>query len=257
MYGTLLIIVKIISDALAAVFGMLGLLFDFKDKQGKVTSVGKIALIGIFASFVLSAVITGLEYKKSRDDAEAQEKAEASREADLKAAYEDGTRRVLRPFGEMAANFTFSTKKSKFDSVQREYVRVPKIYAMMLYKQSVPCGNPYGNRTQPDLVLSPQGSNDDAKHLILLHPSGLSPTMEQINVKLHIGSNNGGIPSVDDIWGSTLLVTSTDPGFYEYFLDGLDLDLAPGVHASVPRGKFTEYRADNSKQRVFCYPFPH
>ena len=115
MYGTLLIICKIVSDALAATFGMLGLLFDFKDDQKKVTRTGRIALIGILASFMMSGIITGLEAKKSHDEAEIQKATEAElkatyerSEAEMKAATQQNGRKVMKPLDSMSAEVFFS-----------------------------------------------------------------------------------------------------------------------------------------------------
>jgi hypothetical protein len=149
MYGTLLIICKIMSDALAAAFGMLGLLFDFKDDHKRVTRTGRIALIGILASFLMSAVITGLEAKKSHDESEAQKEREAAlkathekSEAEMKAAYEHGSQKVMRPFDhDIQVGFLFEVDKSSFRPQEVKNGVVPEPEAIAFYKQDAPCAD--------------------------------------------------------------------------------------------------------------------
>ena len=58
----LLSILKAISEGLTAGFGILGLLTEFKDEKTKsITRNGKIALVGILASFIVSGIITVVE----------------------------------------------------------------------------------------------------------------------------------------------------------------------------------------------------
>jgi hypothetical protein len=65
MTGALLIVFKLLSDALTAGSGILGLLTEFKDERKKITRNGKIALSGILAGFLLSAGIAYLEARRA------------------------------------------------------------------------------------------------------------------------------------------------------------------------------------------------
>lgn len=68
MYGALLIVVKIFSDALTAASGIFGLLTEFKDDQKRITRSGKVALIGIIVGFGMSWMIAYLEFQNSQDE---------------------------------------------------------------------------------------------------------------------------------------------------------------------------------------------
>ncbi len=70
MYSTYLSVFKVMAYALTAASGILGLLTEFKDKDKKITTSGRIALGGILVGFVLSSVITVLEIRNSEVDAE-------------------------------------------------------------------------------------------------------------------------------------------------------------------------------------------
>jgi hypothetical protein len=98
MYGTVLTIVKLISEGLTAGFGIYGLFTEFKDQQKKITRSGKIALIGIIAGFVLTCVMTGLEQAKERA-------------ADL--AHEKEIRRLTSPLGQLSILIDFRVDAQK------------------------------------------------------------------------------------------------------------------------------------------------
>jgi hypothetical protein len=72
---------------------VVGLLTEFRDEHKRITRNGRIALIGILASFLVSGATSILEMEKS--------KAEA-------VAHEREIRRLLRPFGDFQAQFSFT-----------------------------------------------------------------------------------------------------------------------------------------------------
>jgi len=79
MSGALLIVLKVLSDALTAFSGGFGLLTEFKDPATKkVTKAGKAALAGIVVGFVLSCTMSLLEHEQSVD-AEQKHEAEVLR----------------------------------------------------------------------------------------------------------------------------------------------------------------------------------
>lgn len=79
MYGTLLSVFKVLSDALTALSGVFGLLSEFKDPATKrVTTAGKAALVGIIVGFILSGAVSLLEHEQSVDD-ERKHEAEITR----------------------------------------------------------------------------------------------------------------------------------------------------------------------------------
>jgi hypothetical protein len=174
MYGIFLIIAKVVSDALAAAFGILGLLFDFKDEHKRVTRSGRVALIGIITTFLVSGVITVLEAMKSHDDDKRHQKAEettrqtyeqteAKLKSELEAAYQQGSRSEMRPIGDaIQMDVTFradrivSTHPANSDSpeptgqepilqpnsdgpTEEEVNPVPAIVSLQFFKTPVLC----------------------------------------------------------------------------------------------------------------------
>ena len=53
---------KLIATGLGGVFGVFALVVDYKDDEGKITKWGRIALIGVVASALVSGAIQSLEY---------------------------------------------------------------------------------------------------------------------------------------------------------------------------------------------------
>ena len=89
MYGILLIVFKVFSDALTAISGGFGLLTEFKDPATKrITVAGKAALAGIVVGFILSCTMTILEHVQSAEE-------ERKHEAEIT--------RLLHPVGHMTA----------------------------------------------------------------------------------------------------------------------------------------------------------
>ena len=70
-----LAITKFFGITLAGAFGVIALLVEYKDQQGKVTKWGRIALSGVIVSMLLSMLAHGLELsKQSRASHVAQRK---------------------------------------------------------------------------------------------------------------------------------------------------------------------------------------
>jgi hypothetical protein len=79
-------IIKFASIMLGGVSGILALLVDFKDKEGRITRWGRLALWGVVISFILSAIMQTIEIYKDRQAA----KAEAERTHQFLSAIERG-----------------------------------------------------------------------------------------------------------------------------------------------------------------------
>jgi hypothetical protein len=79
VYGILLIVAKVLADALTAASGIFGLLREFKDEHHNITKAGRIALAGIVIGFVLSGGIAYLEARKAAQDDE-NHRAELARQ---------------------------------------------------------------------------------------------------------------------------------------------------------------------------------
>jgi len=113
VYGTLLSIFKLLSEILTAAFGILGLLTEFRDKDKKITRTGKIALVGILASFLVAATTNILELEKSKEDAIAHEKE---------------VQRLLHPFGDFQVTYTLAITEDLPDQDKSE---IPELHAYM------------------------------------------------------------------------------------------------------------------------------
>jgi hypothetical protein len=68
MYAVLLIVFKVLANALTAASGVYGLLKDFKDEKHQITQAGKVALGGIVLGLVVSFITTYLEVRKAAQD---------------------------------------------------------------------------------------------------------------------------------------------------------------------------------------------
>jgi hypothetical protein len=273
MYGILLLIFKIVSDALAAFFGVLGLLFEFKDKHNKITRIGGVALSGIFASFVVSGIITGLEAKKSHDEAmDSQRKSDALaiQYQELRSKYEQGQKeieaanaremstvgkKVLRPFEHLFVDIGFAVdrprKPEKTDYLEM-LLHVPSVWALYFSKAPIPCGLP-----SPSLYASHGEIATDLRLALDMIPGSVEndPSLggKYYGVKAGVDvrrfsplritdSGGGNVSSVDDIAGSTLLIESIDPTYrssaFDYRLSYLRLDLREGVSVELPKAAF-------------------
>jgi hypothetical protein len=88
-----LILLKVLSNGLTALAGIFGLLTEFKDERKRITSSGKLALVGIVVGFALSCLMT---YEESRQTAWQA------------AAHAREVRRLSRPLHQLAAQMTLS-----------------------------------------------------------------------------------------------------------------------------------------------------
>ncbi|MBZ5680067.1 MAG: hypothetical protein LAO24_08175 [Acidobacteriia bacterium] len=107
MYGALLIVCKILADALTALSGIYGLLEEFKDEHHKITRAGKVALAGIVIGFMLSGGIAYLEARKSQQDDEDHRKELARQHSEdqaqiarLQNTVETGIQQILLTLGQ-------------------------------------------------------------------------------------------------------------------------------------------------------------
>jgi hypothetical protein len=66
-----LLVLKFAGILLSGLFGILGLVVNFRDGSGRVTPWGKRALIGIIASVVVAALTQAFEYLKSAEESKA------------------------------------------------------------------------------------------------------------------------------------------------------------------------------------------
>jgi len=82
---TFINLIKTISALAGAGFGVIALLKENKNRSGKITKWGKIALIGVFCSTLLALVLQSLESAKATKDAiEAKDKSEKTTKLLLK-----------------------------------------------------------------------------------------------------------------------------------------------------------------------------
>jgi hypothetical protein len=116
-----LIFLKIVSDALTAASGLLGLLTEFKDKHHQITRNGKVALIGIVAGFLVSALISVRESINSkRQDAAIVSDISAAYnkgKTEMMATYEKESRRIQLPLNHLHVQLHAA---SAFNSTQWE-----------------------------------------------------------------------------------------------------------------------------------------
>jgi hypothetical protein len=215
MYAAMLLILKVASDVLVALFGMLGLLFDFKDEHKMITKMGKIALIGILASFSVSCVTTILEAKKGHDE----KNAEAAKAAE----YERKVERLSHPFGEFELatwfvihgpppalrKFLNSRHGSASEKDMPEIIKpfccgLAPGNTLVLYRKGVACSDDI--HSKPDLVLTFQTVlirgllevMDPRISTWYLSEKGLS--LHRLG-KLKIVYDDGEITSADDLPG--------------------------------------------------------
>ncbi len=259
MYGVLLVIAKLLSDAFAAFFGMLGLLSDFKDERKKITRTGKVALIGIVASFVLSGIITALEAKKSHDEEKAHREAEAATrkmyeqteaklQEELKGAYEQGSRKMMRPIQnpiEMELDYTIK-RQVKPQEVSK---LIPAVFQALFFK------------TPQDCSISEIGGDlatwhHDWKASASRSSDGSLRVTETLT--LDIADNKGTVTSIDDLPGSMLAIVAGTEGTKDsdYVLERVEMVLAPGVEVGYEGNQFEVSRDDEHNNLVYCYTFP-
>jgi hypothetical protein len=276
MYATWMVIFKMVSDALSAGFGMLGLLFDFKDKHQKITRMGRVALIGIATSFLVSIAISALEAKKSHDETVAATNAESDlkhRYEELQLRYEKGVieleaaterdsnkvaKKVLRPLGDISVSLQFSALRRynpEADDYRRYLLHVPAVWNLYFSKLPVECGSLYPHESVVSTVTNKVGSPDlnlqldTVPNLDVVKDPPLwkffrfrGDSMVERYGELHLITTDGEISSVDDIPGSTLLIETLDPTYqrsgFDFGLSGLSISFAKGVGIGLPKEAF-------------------
>src|SRR5262249_8752920 len=92
-----LLTLKFAGAILTGVFGVFGLLVEFKDENGKVTRWGKIALCLIIFSALVASGSTAIEEVRRRDDAARQAKETLASAQRSEGMLQD-IKRVLYPF---------------------------------------------------------------------------------------------------------------------------------------------------------------
>jgi hypothetical protein len=85
-------ILKAVSMVATGLFGVLGVLTNYKDKEGKVTKWGKVAITGILFSATISLVLYGLESVKATKGAVEAKKQYDETKKKLDTALEDSSR---------------------------------------------------------------------------------------------------------------------------------------------------------------------
>src|SRR3954452_7118835 len=85
-------ILKAVSTVATGLFGVLGVLTNYKDKDGKVTKWGKVAITGICFSATISLVLYGLESVKATKGAVEAKKQYDETKKKLDTALEDSNR---------------------------------------------------------------------------------------------------------------------------------------------------------------------
>jgi hypothetical protein len=96
MLDALLAALKFVAILLAGILGIVGLLVDYKDKEGAITTWGRRALIGVVASSLVAAVIQGVEVYKQRQEAREAE-SRARKEEDFQNKTLSDIRRAVYP----------------------------------------------------------------------------------------------------------------------------------------------------------------
>jgi len=90
-YDVVLAILKFVGIASTGAFAVLGIVHDFKDDQKRLTRWGRIAIVGVVASALLSTVSHSLEVLKAKNDLERQNE-EADRKRTSEAQKTDAER---------------------------------------------------------------------------------------------------------------------------------------------------------------------
>jgi hypothetical protein len=282
MYGTLLLIAKLLSDALAAFFGMLGLLFDFKDEHKRITKTGRVALIGIVAAFIVSGLITALEAKKSHEEEESHreadvatrqvyERTEAKLQEELKAAYEQGNRKVMRPIPDkIVMHVEFATKNLQVKTLQsadapssKEWGLIPHMFNVDLYKNPPACADTIGSTTSDRAFsvreIKPKNDPDwplTNTHIMRWHDEPFTTAWQDLPLVTIV--NRGPVTSIDHLQGSMLVLGGVIDDKSDYTLSKVDIDVATGVKIHLHGNDFRESRrALNPNYGVsYCYVFP-
>jgi hypothetical protein len=207
MYGILLGIFKVLSAALAAGFGILALLTEFKDKHNRITRNGKIALSGIIASFTVSIAVAALEMKKEQDDAKAHQ--------------QELVDQFLAIGSEIRATIRISTKYTTYDFKDpTEYWNVPNVMDIFFYREKAPCALRVKAPPTADLQFTsnePDVPGEDAAKHIFPEEGYTNPrakTGDTVYLKrwgsATLTDRNGHIRSVNDLPGATVLIMTDE-----------------------------------------------
>jgi len=254
MFGVLLQLLKVLSDALTAGFGIFGLLTEFKDKNHRITRSGKIALIGIIASFAVSVTVVALEAKKAQDDAKAHQQELVSQS--------------LAISQEMRVEFRYSmpystTSMQKFNNPLGDVVseeKQPFLDEVDLYRSKKPC---------PDLAKE----TADLAFKASFESSYYLKPVQGLSTRFNFGDwytfkvfgRNGQIRSVNDLPGATVLFTTITPSDVHIRVEGFRfIDMSPGVDVHgglLSHNKKLEVYTEPEDQStdltetLYCYTF--
>lgn len=260
----LLSILKAISEGLTAGFGILGLLTEFKDEKTKsITRNGKIALVGILASFIVSGIITVVENRDALAEhvEHAKEVERLSRrlgqlslalDFKLKTGKDGGFNDLLKWARKRSLAHRATTDK---DFPPAWESRLPSngilasgIY-IELYRSGFSCPRIADVGRRPDLILSTMRHEstwdyDDVQdNFFLTRTSDLSIRKDL------------GITSVEDFPGATLIVWSD--AFEEPAADfeTLTLVVADGVTYTMAKYSSQQVR-DVVNNLGYCFTVP-
>lgn len=99
-----LVFLKFFSVAMSAFFGVLALLTEYKDKSGKITSWGRVALVGVLISAFITASSQAIEMSLSQAASQRnQERALAQLQANSDILFD--IRRSLNPLDDVRASY--------------------------------------------------------------------------------------------------------------------------------------------------------
>jgi hypothetical protein len=266
-YGLVLSILKVLSDALTAAFGILGLLTDFRNETTKrITRTGWTALGGIIIGLLLSATMSLLERKNANAEEERHrvEVQRASHHINLSQVTVRLRFFVLPKSGvseytAKAYNFLKSQPPQVFvrptlllSNAQPVLGQFPTKLAqdfayvrhVEIYKRGHPCSeveHPHSHETVlPDLSLQVEPvalEGDPQSSWMLTSLSGDSPSpnvlMLTVKRRLLFFPNPGTITSWDDFQEATVYVDLNDKGT-SLQLEGIEFTLdSAGVYAGA------------------------
>lgn len=275
MYGTLLSILKVISEGLTAGFGVFGLMTEFKDREKKITRAGRIALIGIVATFIVSGVIAVLENANAR----AEERAHA---AEVKRLSRPLTKFEVSAFFVRISNSDLSPEEDKFWSWVQTYtdrthefptrtdipsgvhnpdIGYPYMFSSVkLFKRSGICRKDWVPMS-PDLEIADYVSTpvstpglwryEVSSVMYIADEKGNNYVME-FQFPRNEEDLTGSISSVEDLPGSTLWIQFDFARLTYIRLDRLRFTFSPGVHFDIAPSQLTEMAGYHE----YCFEIP-
>jgi hypothetical protein len=272
--GTLLSILKVISEGLTAGFGILGLVTEFKDEKTKrITRNGKVALGGIIISFIVSGAITTVENANSRaaEKAHAVEIRRLSRplgilrvqvDYSLKSEPKDATSVNLEQIAEWAVKH--QTRDLVFDgdfpaSLQAKLPSrglISSGITIEIYAKAFSCPKVASLDRDPDLLLKTNTQRSTRGWQYFAEPR--SNYLYVTNAfDMTVIKDRGLIASVEDLPESTVMVWSS--AFDDPHVQFQSVDLNVGSGGSKFRltgGKENEIKSAGD-QRGYCYTKPN